>query len=59
VRVTVYDGYSGVKNVILSYRTSADNITWSSWIDLTMNQIDAKHVGTNHTTTNSNKVCAI
>lgn len=41
VRVTVYDGHSGVKSVILSYRTSADNITWSSWVDLTMNQIDA------------------
>ncbi|MEM2566848.1 MAG: hypothetical protein QXH20_00010 [Candidatus Bathyarchaeia archaeon] len=41
VRVTVYDEHSGVKNVILSYRTSADNITWSNWIDLTMNQIAA------------------
>ncbi len=41
VRVRVSDNHSGIQSVVLSYRTSEDNITWSSWISLTMNKIDA------------------
>ena len=41
IRVTASDAHSGIKSVILSYRTSEDNITWSNWIEITMNQIDA------------------
>jgi hypothetical protein len=41
IKITASDEHSGIKNLILSYRTSENNITWSNWIDLTMNQIGA------------------